>query len=360
MKVPSAERNEEPSVASAKPRIIPMRHNQSHEANHLLSDHHLPSHNHPRQPSTEMDIRGSFSRLKKKLKQPGSKRKPDRTGAGSGGEGSDPAGSLSSLAVPHLVVDSGHNREDKGSNTDGRQIRSAGRLPAPGVPEPVPARRSNNGQGGIEGGIDEGEAGQRHPHPHSDSKLAVGCRPGHKGNEADGERVGRVCPSPSTPSITFGGTPNGVCMWLFRLSSLIFLSENAGTSAIPHNVPKVPHLDESGGPSATADGNKLDWRSTVSSTAKLLLRGVRDSADAFGPLKSVAGGLCFILENCEVCPPSTYYSIYNTHSSPQQMEANKQAIESLAHRVKTLSGWLCTPVSGGDTREVLRRQILEQ
>jgi hypothetical protein len=27
---------------------------------------------------------------------------------------------------------------------------------------------------------------------------------------------------------------------------------------------------------------------------------VRDAADAFGPLKSVAGGLCFILENCEV------------------------------------------------------------
>ena len=53
------------------------------------------------------------------------------------------------------------------------------------------------------------------------------------------------------------------------------------------------------GPDAVAD-KKGDWKSTAYSTAKLLLCGVRDAADAFGPLKSVAGGLCFILENCEV------------------------------------------------------------
>ena len=52
--------------------------------------------------------------------------------------------------------------------------------------------------------------------------------------------------------------------------------------------------------SAEADENRPDWKSTASSSAKLVLRAVRDSADAFGPLKSVAGGLCFILENCEV------------------------------------------------------------
>ena len=45
---------------------------------------------------------------------------------------------------------------------------------------------------------------------------------------------------------------------------------------------------------------KSNWKSTSSASAKLLLRGVRDSADAFPPLKSVAGGLCFILENREV------------------------------------------------------------
>ena len=47
--------------------------------------------------------------------------------------------------------------------------------------------------------------------------------------------------------------------------------------------------------------NRLDqWKSTLSAAAKLLLRTVRDSADAFPPLKSAAGGICFILENYEV------------------------------------------------------------
>ena len=82
---------------------------------------------------------------------------------------------------------------------------------------------------------------------------------------------------------------------------------------MPHAVASSDHEreenesdadDESGEPSAAADENKLGWKSTASSSAKLLLRGVRDSADAFGPLKSVAGGLCFILENCEVRLPS--------------------------------------------------------
>jgi len=73
-----------------------------------------------------------------------------------------------------------------------------------------------------------------------------------------------------------------------------------GALAIPENVPEVPRPDESVEPSAAADKSKSNWKSTASATAKLLLRGVRDSADAFGPLKSVAGGLCFILESCEV------------------------------------------------------------
>ena len=46
--------------------------------------------------------------------------------------------------------------------------------------------------------------------------------------------------------------------------------------------------------------NRPNWGSTASSSAKLVLRAVRDSADAFGPLKSVAGSLCFILDNYEV------------------------------------------------------------
>ena len=69
-------------------------------------------------------------------------------------------------------------------------------------------------------------------------------------------------------------------------------------------------------PNAAEDENRSDWKSTASASAKLLLRGVRDSADAFGPLKAVAGGLCFILENCEVRspPPSAIHKVYRCPS----------------------------------------------
>ena len=61
-------------------------------------------------------------------------------------------------------------------------------------------------------------------------------------------------------------------------------------TVIPERVPGDIRPDGSANPStaANANENKLDWKSTASATAKLLLRGVRGSAGAFGPLK-VAG-----------------------------------------------------------------------
>ena len=44
----------------------------------------------------------------------------------------------------------------------------------------------------------------------------------------------------------------------------------------------------------------------------------------------------------------------------QRTMANKQAIESLAPRVKGLSDLLCTPVSEDDAREAVRRKELGQ
>ena len=76
--------------------------------------------------------------------------------------------------------------------------------------------------------------------------------------------------------------------------------DNADTSAVPDHTPQDLRPDENAEPGAVANEKKSSWKPTAFTTAKLLLRGVRDSADAFGPLKSVAGGLCFILENCEV------------------------------------------------------------
>ena len=123
-------------------------------------------------------------------------------------------------------------------------------------------------------------------------------------------------------------------------------------------MPQVLHPDEDAKPSAAANEEKPSWKHTALATAKLLLRGVRDSADAFGPLKSVAGGLCFILENYEVrlCQhtPSRCLPV------PQRMEGNEQTIESLAHRVEALAESLRSPISEGDVKEQKRRKILER
>ena len=75
----------------------------------------------------------------------------------------------------------------------------------------------------------------------------------------------------------------------------------------------------------TASEKKSSWKSTAFATAKLLLRGVRDSADAFGPLKSVAGGLCFILENCEVwsSPASTITILTRTPANEGERANNR-------------------------------------
>jgi len=157
-----------------------------------------------------MDVRGSFSRLKKKFKH-GGKQKWDRTGANPGEERRDPAGPPSSQQGPHVIVDGGHHQADKESDTDGRRIHSMDQSPAQGVPEPVLARRSNDGQERIEGGVDGEEVSQRYSRLHSHIELAVGGS-GHKGDKADGEQDKRTHPSPSTPSITLSRKPNGVWM----------------------------------------------------------------------------------------------------------------------------------------------------
>ena len=60
---------------------------------------------------------------------------------------------------------------------------------------------------------------------------------------------------------------------------------------------------------ATAENKSGQWKSTASAMARLFLRGVKDSSDAFPPLKSVTGCLCFLLENCEVWQPRVQYPL---------------------------------------------------
>ena len=53
-------------------------------------------------------------------------------------------------------------------------------------------------------------------------------------------------------------------------------------------------------------------------------------------------------------------AISTTLTGAQRTKANKQAIESLAPRVKTLDELLCAPVPKGDTKEQESRKRLEQ
>ena len=81
-------------------------------------------------------------------------------------------------------------------------------------------------------------------------------------------------------------------------------SGDINPSAVPIFVQEVPNLGEHVEPSHAVDENKLDRKSTMSATTKLLC-GVRDSPNGFSPLKSVAGSLYLILEIYEVwCLPN--------------------------------------------------------
>jgi len=76
-------------------------------------------------------------------------------------------------------------------------------------------------------------------------------------------------------------------------------SDNVETPALPDRGPDVVGSDENPEPGAAADEKKPNLKSTASATAELL-RGVRDSAGAFGPLRSIARSLCFIIDDYEV------------------------------------------------------------
>ena len=266
-------------------------------------------------------IRDFFTKMNRGGKK--NKHKPD--GMRAEVSGSKAASSTSSLPrPPHVVVGGGHDQEGHGADVERR------------------------------------EAGQRSLHP--DVEVVAQSRPSGAGSDVHGKKTDRPAdppdPSPSTPSTSHGGEPERTCRKLIQFLPLIGFLDNTGDSSVPDHVQEPSTSPDQSEPNTTNE-KKLDWKSAASATAKLLLRGVSDSADAVGPLKSVAGGLCFILENCEVRPSSSVH--YPQHLPvPQRMKANEQAIESLAPRIKALSALLCTPVSGGDTRERPRRKELER
>jgi len=338
-----------PSWAPVTKRIAPVRYGTGHNrTNHPLS------HNRPPRLNVDMDVRDSFSRLKKKLKHPltGNRRKTGRTEAGADVERVDPTNSLPRLKPG--VVD--RDREGGGANEDGQQVRLAGRPSQLDEPEPVPTHGSENGQGEGEG---EGFS-QEHSHPHSHVEVAVESGHGGEGDDDSGESRASL----SLPAHSFDSARRGTRQYVNKVISAAasdHIPDGVDTPTVPDGLLEVSCPNEGAEPCIAMDENKSSWKSTASGATKLLLRGVRDSADAFGPLKAVAGGLCFILENCEVWIPfHIYYPQRSKPEVPQRTKGNNEAIELLAPRVKALAGLLCTPVSEGDIKGESRRKTLER
>ena len=235
---------------------------------------------HPRRPdidTTDMDdIRKSLSKLKKDFKHRvgGKKRGEDRAGVDTAQERTD---SQASLLRPGPRAVGGK------FSTDASQARS--RDPS-SHPEPVAANEDRLGDPSRK----EVDVGKKEV-----SRSRSGLNPDAGGASGSGpSRETELAYSP--PSVTpIAPKPEADSMWTLspRLLCLITLLDKA------------------------ANKKSSSWKSTAFATAKLLLRGVRDSADAFGPLKSVAGGLCFILENCEV-RSNPYLHCHNSDRYPRE------------------------------------------
>ena len=181
-----------------------------------------------------------------------------------------------------------------GANPTGETASSSlspARLDSP-QPKPMQADKGGDNPRGREPDVDEEKASQ--------NRLRLGPDIGGTGESSLTRGIKRTLSPPSVTPISPRQDPDGTWTFSPRQLFLIILLDNADTPAVPGRAQGDPRPDENSEPSAAANEKKSSWKSTALATAKLLLRGVRDSADAFGPLKSVAGGLCFILENCEV------------------------------------------------------------
>ena len=235
----------------------------------------------------------------------GKKHAQDRPEANVSGEKASPSASF--LRPDLSVAASGHDGEGSIIST-GVVLQAHSRDPSP-QPEPTPAN-----EGHEDGEVDVGgkEVGGRHSRLDPNVEGVAG---GGFGQEVVKQVTSPLSITPippkQEPDSTWTFSPLPLC--------LIIRLDNADISVLPDHTSKGALPDENIEPDSTANEKKSDWKSTAFATAKLLLRGVRDTADAFGPLKSVAGGLCFILENCEVwSSPCMYYHSSYTYPANER------------------------------------------
>ena len=241
------------------------------------------------------DMRKSLSKLKKDFKHRvgGKKHALGRAEADTAGE--EVSSSASLLRPGPRIAVSGHDGEGARINADVSQVYS--RDPSP-HPEFVPADEGRlDGPQRKEADVNEKESNQKDLRLDLDVEVVAGSGSSHEAEQASSPPpVAPISPK-QEPDSTWMLSPQALCLTI---------PLDAGTPVICDHPPQEVLPDNSPEPGASVNEKKSGWKSTAFATTKLLLRGVRDSADAFGPLKSVAGGLCFILENCEVWSLPTY------------------------------------------------------
>ena len=223
-----------------------------------------------------------FDEWRGKLKQGLGRRKnkPDKKGTNNAEERVDSSSSLLQ-PVPHIVA-GGHGGPGGRTSMDERRIDSGDRSPQL---EPVSVEWRQEGGDGK-------EVSKERSRPDADASIMEDSGPS--------QEVEQVHPSSSDPLTPLPtGGPESARALPFQTLYLTILLGNIDTAA-PDRGPEDIHPSENTEPNAAADEKKSDWKSTAASSAKSILYLVRDSADFFPPLKSVTGGLCSILKNCEV------------------------------------------------------------
>ena len=118
-----------------------------------------------------------------------------------------------------------------------------------------------------------------------------------------------ILPAP-TPLTSRSHESNGAQVnlpWLIHLTT--HFSHNTDPTLVSDQTPSIHRRDKGNQPESSdravdpkaVSENKPNWKSTAYATTKLAINIVKESSDAFPPLKSVLGGLSAILDHCDVC-----------------------------------------------------------
>ena len=155
-----------------------------------------------------MEFRDSFSRLKKKVKNrlTGRKPKPNETRADVG-ERVDSTGSHPE-SEPHVVAGGSHDQGRKGPDAEGDQTRLTIRPPQPDELSPIPARGGVNDQERRGAHADGGEVEQAYSHLLSDVEVVERGGPAKGNDTIDGEKVEPIDPSLPATSVLHYGKPS--------------------------------------------------------------------------------------------------------------------------------------------------------